>query len=870
MRLPHVRPARLPRRSLIAACALLLCAAPSSAQVDDPPSFRVAVPRPDTTGRATPRVSIRHSEAVARYVEIRAPLLGPAQEPRTGYHEAHSGVALGSELAWNTLPAPNIDGRTAMLDARHDRLIAFNDEYEFGTLKPQRVWQLPLVHGGSWSEIVTEGESPFPRAGLVAVLDTRRDRILVYGGTQEYVEGNYYRNRYFDGVWTLPLSGAPVWTKLPIAGPTPPLRTNASAIYDPGHGALVIWGGWSGGTLLNDTWKLSLSDQDSSSWRPLAVSGERPEPRYGASIAYDPPRQRMLLMSGSDLKGSYHDLWALALEEPSVWTRIPASGLSAPGRVGHSLTYDPTGDRLILFSGASDYPTYPLSDLWELPLSVAPEWRLLFPGGDSPGFHAGHAAIYDAARDRIIVTGGSLAADTWQLALDGAPSWSLLAGSRALPDPRQDAVAVYDSQRGRVVIFGGFRRGETYDESYLESDLHWLPVAGAAEWRGPGYGGAGPLPAARSAHTAVYDPRGDRMIVFGGSVEGDLTWRLQGNLLAATFSGNDGVSWSALDVHGDQPPNSYFANSIYDPDGERMIIYGGTLQPGDGDVWSLSLSGVPRWTRWHPAGDGPGGRRAAGVAYDPRGHRMLVFGGYDGSRIRGDTWSLSLGEHPEWTRVIGETDARLARTFPSAAYDPSRKRLVIWGGHALGTNLPANDAWELDLSGPPRWREMEVSNEAPEAREEQATAFDAEAGRLIVFGGFRLYHRDPNLNDTWVLPLSPRGRQGGHEDVAEALAADEPAGEATPVAIGHAHPNPSAGETAITFTLAEPEHLLVAVHDLAGRRVCTLADARFALGPQRLTWDGRDASGRAVAAGVYFVRLEVAGVIQSRRIVRVP
>jgi hypothetical protein len=33
-----------------------------------------------------------------------------------------------------------------------------------------------------------------------------------------------------------------------------------------------------------------------------------------------------------------------------------------------------------------------------------------------------------------------------------------------------------------------------------------------------------------------------------------------------------------------------------------------------------------------------------------------------------------------------------------------------------------------------------------------------------------------------------------------------------------------------------------------------------------LTWDGRDSSGREVAAGVYFVRLEAAGVNETKKI----
>jgi flagellar hook assembly protein FlgD len=60
----------------------------------------------------------------------------------------------------------------------------------------------------------------------------------------------------------------------------------------------------------------------------------------------------------------------------------------------------------------------------------------------------------------------------------------------------------------------------------------------------------------------------------------------------------------------------------------------------------------------------------------------------------------------------------------------------------------------------------------------------------------------------------------------------------------------------------------VAVFDVDGRRVRTLVDATLGAGPHEARWDGADASGRAVGAGVYFVRLAAAGQAVSRRLVR--
>jgi flagellar hook assembly protein FlgD len=45
------------------------------------------------------------------------------------------------------------------------------------------------------------------------------------------------------------------------------------------------------------------------------------------------------------------------------------------------------------------------------------------------------------------------------------------------------------------------------------------------------------------------------------------------------------------------------------------------------------------------------------------------------------------------------------------------------------------------------------------------------------------------------------------------------------------------------------------IFDLRGRRVRTLSrQAPFAAGEHRVTWDGRDDSGRAAGSGVYLAR----------------
>jgi len=88
------------------------------------------------------------------------------------------------------------------------------------------------------------------------------------------------------------------------------------------------------------------------------------------------------------------------------------------------------------------------------------------------------------------------------------------------------------------------------------------------------------------------------------------------------------------------------------------------------------------------------------------------------------------------------------------------------------------------------------------------------------------------------------------------------------LAVSSASPNPFASSTSIGFSIPAgvASHSL-AIYDLAGRLVRRLSSGPRSAGRHASTWDGRDASGRAVAAGVYLARLEAEGEIAVRKLV---
>lgn len=77
-----------------------------------------------------------------------------------------------------------------------------------------------------------------------------------------------------------------------------------------------------------------------------------------------------------------------------------------------------------------------------------------------------------------------------------------------------------------------------------------------------------------------------------------------------------------------------------------------------------------------------------------------------------------------------------------------------------------------------------------------------------------------------------------------------------------ASPNPFNPRTKIAFTLPRAGDAVLAVYDLAGRRVATLVEGPLPAGPTSLDWDGRDDAGRVQPSGVYLVHLRQAQTIR--------
>jgi hypothetical protein len=83
------------------------------------------------------------------------------------------------------------------------------------------------------------------------------------------------------------------------------------------------------------------------------------------------------------------------------------------------------------------------------------------------------------------------------------------------------------------------------------------------------------------------------------------------------------------------------------------------------------------------------------------------------------------------------------------------------------------------------------------------------------------------------------------------------------------YPNPFNPTTTISYSLARDGHVKLHVYDATGRLVRTLVDSRMPVGDYDVTWDGRDAAGRALSSGVYLCRMETEDYRTTRKLMLV-
>jgi hypothetical protein len=800
---------RIPARTLLVS-ALLLLALPVRAQQTP---WSPDIDKGRALGLAA-RLTGANPDAIP------APL---ALQPLAPASDAPLGTL--SATTWEAVPPPALWVHSTIYDPLRDRLVVFGGRsYAGGS---NEVWTFALSGIPRWQKLTPSGTPPSARAFHSAIFDTLRDRMIVFGGADD---ANVAKNE----VWSLSFAGNPTWTKLTPGGTAPLARQWHAVAYDRARDRMLVSGGLVAGAAASEVWALALAG--ATTWTKLNPAAGGPGNRYAHAAVYDAANDRLVVFGGIDGAGAAkNDAWALSLGATPAWTLIAATGTPPSTRFGAGALYDRARQRMVLFGGGTGVPNQ--NDTWTLSLGLTPAWTKLVPTGPPQGRQF-HTVSYDPIGDRLLAFGGSsgpILSDTWALALDAPVAWVPLSGTR-----RKGHSGVFDSARSRMVVFGG-ENGVTLNDAW-ELSLGVLPT-----WSRLAPTGTTPT---RTLHGAIYETRRDRMIVFGGrgtTTPVNDTWEL-------TFSGE--LAWHPVLPVGTPPSPREDVAVIYDEPRGRMIVFGGADLGGVyNDVWALSLMGTPTWTKLLPTGTAPTARAGAQIVYDPARDRIVVYGGFNNQFLPvGDVFALTLSGTPNWTKLLPTGGPPAPRVAGAVVFDSGRDRMVLSGGTDFDVFF--GDTWSLTFNGASTatWTQLSTPGTAPTPRSDHRAVYDFASDRMLFFGGQNLAGI---LHETWALDFT------GPVAVPDLLLPSR-------MEFAGARPNPARAGLGTTLSFALPRASSAAelsLFDLAGRRVATLVKGPLAAGPQAVRWDGNGDAGQEARAGVYFARLVTEEGVATSKVV---
>jgi hypothetical protein len=334
---------------------------------------------------------------------------------------------------------------------------------------------------------------------------------------------------------TGPQVGSPQGIGLAPSGGPPVGRLEHTAVYDLNTNRMTIFGGATlafnscPAACLSDVWVLSNADGlgGTPNWTQLSP-GPGPRARAGHSAVYDAASNQMILFGGNPnggfCFGTVNDLWILThangLGGTPTWTQLSPTGGPPIPRDLHSAVYDPATNRMIVFGGRNECSPAN-NEVWVLTnangLGGTPTWTQLNPVGTPISARALHTAVYDPVTNEMIVFGGQpntapLVNDTWVLSnangLGGAPAWRQLNPS-STPGARFAHTAVYDPGTDRMIVYGGCC---FFGDLWVLSNA--TALGGTPTWTQLNLTGG--LSTPRDSHSAIYNPASNRMTVFDG------------------------------------------------------------------------------------------------------------------------------------------------------------------------------------------------------------------------------------------------------------------------------------------------------------------------------------------------------------------
>lgn len=676
---------------------------------------------------------------------------------------------------------------------------------------------------GSWHPVdVSNQRKPSARFGAAMTYDSRRDRLVVFSGTDRSLSmPDVLTASGIGEIWEF---DGRVWTAIPTSG-GPAATAFSELVYDQARGISVLFGGARSNTATpdpdlvyhNETW-----GWDGTAWTALCTGACTPPPaRAFHAMTYNSAAESIFMFGGLEnpvgtkLGKPTKTMWRW---DGTTWSKVEVTGkLSA--QYGHQLTYTTSRlfvrggrPRMAVVSGCLD--NAPTLDSLLGCRKFSPVWLI-------------EQASKNADRQDAVAQDSSDTCTKSRYSIGG-------------PTCLAHSAAVYEPQTRQILRAGGnyspssgdcdpgdFDGGETCTRrrSYSYRPLvgkttRWtlIPAPGSVPQTQVGHGVA----ASRRETFIVGGSRGDGGDCDAGAADGvcDAVWRFAGDWSRFPLANLDNSPWrnASLVRH----VSGYVENTT----GFRSLI-SVACTDSSCQTWQYRLSpdppddppDPPAWefvkppSRLTAAAHEP----AFASAWDGTSSTFYTFGGAaaQGCALNANLTRMSLDKAGKIlfdvgaaAACVGKVEGPCPRMGGRMVFDEARKHLVLFGGYGavrevntecvpdVGSAL--DDMWVLDTSRDPLpdWKKVPLDSDKkppPPARARHAMVY-LDDGRLMLFGGAANgatvpsivweWRGDYNRGGSWASYGAALTQPAGHAD--HALVYDRSAATVSTVGGGRA------------------------------------------------------------------------------------
>lgn len=319
------------------------------------------------------------------------------------------------------------------------------------------------------------------------------------------------------------------------------------------------------------------------------------------------------------------------------------------------------------------------------------------------------------------------------------------------PSPRGYISMAYDSESKQVILFGG-ATGDENDPANYSGETWAFDVATQiwTEMKPP------KSPSARSSSgSMVYDSESDRVILFGGTRTRNSTSR---ETWAYDYNTD---TWTQMKGQG--PAKHLGTAMAYDAESDRVILFGGfdfDSYQNFQDTWVYDYN-TDTWTQMKPD-NSPPGQNAHAMTYDPDSDRIILWGGYtktpDPSNVvslDSSVWAYDYNTNT-WEQKVSSS-APGPRLDHALVYDANAGMVLMYGGSDrpswTGQMTNFRDLLTYNVKSN-TWESIPEPNPFPGTLSRFAMVYIPDTDQFIVFGGQVGGGIENYTNQTWIYDLN--------------------------------------------------------------------------------------------------------------------